>query len=249
MLRAYRLASHVTATTSSAIGVIPRAIAPLTAAQRQTIMASPSSALSSSSSNRNASSSSSSSRKYIGALDQGTSSTRFLLYDVETMKMVSSHQLPVSRITPHPGWVQMDPLEIYNTSHECIRHVMSTPLPNAQGNITKEQVVGIGITNQRETLVAWDRQTGAPLHDAIVWLDLRTKDTVASLVKQFGSIDSLRPICGLPLSTYFSGVKLKWLFDNVPAIPNAWVCPLLFLSCSWLIKPTNHLNDDVSVYY
>jgi len=84
-----------------------------------------------------------------------------------------------------------------------------------------QDIAGIGITNQRETTVVWDRRTGEPLYDAVVWLDSRTRETVASLKDVFETPDHLRDQCGLPLSTYFSGVKLRWLLDNVPAVAAA----------------------------
>lgn len=152
---------------------------------------------------------------YVAAIDQGTSSTRVILYDVESAQPVASHQVPVTVITPEPGWAQMDPNEILSTVEQSAAGAL------AMVGATPADIAGIGITNQRETTVIWDRRTGEPLYDAVVWLDSRTRETVASLKHVFETPDHLCDQCGLPLSTYFSGVKLRWLLDNVPAVKAA----------------------------
>ena len=150
----------------------------------------------------------------IGALDQGTTSTRFLLYD-ESLRIVGSHSLEHKQITPQAGWLEHDPEELVANSLTCIEEAVK-----AVGE-RKAEIRAIGITNQRETTVVWDKTTGKPLYNAIVWSDLRTHDTVQQLVRACGSVDALRGRCGLPLSTYFSGVKLRWLIDNVPDVQRA----------------------------
>eukprot|EP00939_MAST-03C_sp_MAST-3C-sp1_P002374 g2374.t1 len=117
--------------------------------------------------------------------------------------------------TPQPGWAQTDMMDIFSSVET-----------SAQGALDKvggraSDVVAVGITNQRESLCVWDRNTGEPLHDAILWLDTRNRDTVASLESSLGSSDALRDICGLPVSTYFTGVKLRWMLDNVESVRTA----------------------------
>jgi glycerol kinase len=155
---------------------------------------------------------------YVAAIDQGTSSSRVILYDTSTLKPVASHQVELQSATsnPKPGWSQMDPMAI-----------LSTISTSAQGALDKagakaSDVVGVGITNQRESTVVWDKVTGKPLYDAILWHDARTSDTAASLINQLGGQDALRATCGLPISTYFTGVKLRWLLDNVPEVKEAF---------------------------
>jgi glycerol kinase len=152
--------------------------------------------------------------KYVGAIDQGTSSSRFILFD-ESGRSVASHQTEFPQHMPQNGWVEHDPMQILESVNTCIGKVMQTH--NAS------DVVGLGITNQRETTVVWDRVTGKPLYNAIVWLDTRTADLCDRLTAAApgGTRDAYRSICGLPISTYFSGVKLRWLLENVPAVREA----------------------------
>ena len=154
---------------------------------------------------------------YIAAIDQGTSSTRVILYCSDTLQPKASHQIDLQSATstPHPGWVEMNPTALLQSVETCFEHAL------AKAETTASSVVSVGITNQRESLVVWDRQTGAPLHDVILWLDTRTRTTVADLEKELGSTDALRGTTGLPLSTYFTGVKLKWMLDNVPTVRHA----------------------------
>ncbi|XP_013394557.1 glycerol kinase isoform X1 [Lingula anatina] len=149
----------------------------------------------------------------IGAIDQGTSSSRFFIFDAKTAELLTYHQVEIKQLLPKEGWVEEDPKEILSSVLEC----MEKAVENLKAlNIDPGKLKAIGITNQRETTVVWDKVTGEPLYNAIVWLDLRTASTVEKLVasapKQ--SKDHLRPLCGLPLSTYFSAVKLRWLLDN-----------------------------------
>ena len=141
-------------------------------------------------------------------------SARVILYEASSLKPVASHQVELQSATTNPqaGWSQMDPLAI-----------VSTVTTSAAGALEKagakaSDVVGVGITNQRESTVVWDKVTGKPLYDAVLWHDARTRDTVATLEAQLGGQDALRSVCGLPISTYFTGVKLRWLLDNVPAV-------------------------------
>eukprot|EP00040_Diaphanoeca_grandis_P001618 m.19000 g.19000 ORF g.19000 m.19000 type:complete len:554 (-) comp12300_c0_seq1:81-1742(-) len=181
---------------------------------------------------------------YIAAIDQGTSSTRVILYDTASGLPVGSHQIAITVKTPQPGWAQIDPDEILTSVETCAAGAL------AKCNASSSDVVGVGITNQRETTVVWDRRTGKPLHDAVVWLDSRTRGTVGSLVDEHeGDTDVLRATTGLPLSTYFTGVKLRWLLDNIPAVKNAVQTgdALVGTVDSWLIwKLTNggtHATD------
>ena len=153
---------------------------------------------------------------YVAAIDQGTSSSRVILYDAHTLEPVpdGSHQVDLSSSykTPQPGWAQMDPTAILSSVEQSAAGALE------KTGISASEIVGVGITNQRETIVVWDKNTGAPLHDAVLWLDNRTSETVSSLVSELGSPDALRAECGLPISTYFTGVKLRWLTENVPAV-------------------------------
>jgi glycerol kinase len=144
---------------------------------------------------------------YIGAIDQGTTSTRFIVFDKDG-KIVAVDQREHEQITPKAGWVEHDANEIWRRTREVIGGVLaSTPLE--AGDIS-----AVGITNQRETTVVWDRETGEPVYNAIVWQDTRTDAIVRELAGDEG-VDRLRQVVGLPLSTYFAGPKIKWILDNV----------------------------------
>ncbi len=145
--------------------------------------------------------------KYAGALDQGTTSTRFMIFD-HSGQVVAFDQKEHEQIFPKPGWVEHDPLEIWTRSTEVIRGAL------AKAGITAKDLAAVGVTNQRETTVVWDRKTGKPVHNAIVWQDTRTDQICNELAKDGGQ-DRLRPKTGLPLATYFSGPKVKWILDNV----------------------------------
>jgi len=145
--------------------------------------------------------------KYVGALDQGTTSTRFMIFD-HAGAVVAVDQKEHEQIYPKPGWVEHDAMEIWTRSQEVIRGAL------AKAGIKAADLAAVGITNQRETAVVWDRKTGKPVYNAIVWQDTRTADICAALAADGGS-DRLRPKTGLPLATYFSGPKVKWILDNV----------------------------------
>lgn len=152
--------------------------------------------------------------EYVLAIDQGTTSSRALLFDKLGVP-VAKHQLDFTQHYPKPGWAEHDPKEILDTVLQCCAEAVE------QAGVTVDQVGGIGITNQRETTVAWDSETGEPLYNAIVWLDLRTSSTSSQLCKAPGGMDRFRAKTGLPVSTYFASVKMKWMIDNVPEVTEA----------------------------
>jgi glycerol kinase len=145
--------------------------------------------------------------KYIAAIDQGTTSTRCILFD-HSGNIVASDQKEHQQIYPKPGWVEHDALEIWGNTQEVVRRVVTM----VDG---PSSIVSIGLTNQRETALVWDRLTGRPVYNAIVWQDTRT-DTICSELAKDGGQNRFRARTGLPLATYFSGPKIKWILDNVP---------------------------------
>ncbi len=145
--------------------------------------------------------------KYVGALDQGTTSTRFMIFD-HSGHVVAVDQKEHEQIYPKPGWVEHDPAEIWTRCVEVTRGAL------AKAGISAADLAAVGVTNQRETTVVWDRRTGKAVYNAIVWQDTRTADICNELAKDGGQ-DRLRPKTGLPLATYFSGPKIKWILDNV----------------------------------
>ena len=155
---------------------------------------------------------------FIGSIDQGTSSTRFTVYSLSG-EVIASHQTPVSRTTPFPDWVEQDPLEIINSVRICMNNV-SKKLINLGYN--PKDVLGIGITNQRETVIVWEKNTGRPLYNAVVWCDNRNAELVDNLAKKLGGINIFSEKTGLPLSPYFSATKLLWLRENIPEIQEAF---------------------------
>ncbi len=144
---------------------------------------------------------------YVAAIDQGTTSTRFIIFD-HGGNVVAVDQKEHQQIYPKPGWVEHDALEIWQRTQEVIQGGLS------KGNISPQDIVAIGITNQRETTVVWEKSTGKPIYNAIVWQDTRTDAVINELAKD-GRQDRFRLKTGLPLATYFSGPKLKWILDNV----------------------------------
>ncbi|CAG9763173.1 unnamed protein product [Ceutorhynchus assimilis] len=155
----------------------------------------------------------------IGAIDEGTSSTRFLVFASKTAEVLTYHQKEVPHICPHEGWFEQDPLVILQAVLETI-NVTCDNLKKL--NLDFEDIVAVGITNQRETTVLWDKTTGKPLYNALVWMDMRTSNTVDEVL-QYGKRDQyfLQYACGLPVSTYFSALKIKWMMDNVPEVKQA----------------------------
>jgi glycerol kinase len=141
---------------------------------------------------------------YIGAIDQGTTSSRFIVFDRDG-QIVTVAQKEHEQITPRAGWVEHDATEIWRRTREVIGAAL------ANSDLEAGDVAAVGITNQRETTVIWDRETGRPIHNAIVWQDTRTD----AIVRELGDPDQLREATGLPLSTYFAGPKIRWLLDHV----------------------------------
>ncbi|XP_007518565.1 glycerol kinase 2 [Erinaceus europaeus] len=155
----------------------------------------------------------------VGAVVQGTNSTRFLVFNSSTTELVTYHQVELVQDYPKEGWVEQDPKEILQSVYECIEQ---TGQKLAKLNVDASAIKAIGISNQRETTVIWDKFTGEPLYNAVVWLDLRTQTTVEKLSKKIpGNNNFVKSKTGLPLSTYFSAVKLRWLLDNVQKVQNA----------------------------
>ena len=147
---------------------------------------------------------------YLGALDQGTTSTRFIVFD-RGGHIVACDQREHQQIYPTPGWVEHDPQEIWNRTQEVIAGVLR------QKSLKPSDLAAVGITNQRETTVLWNRHTGQPVYNAIVWQDTRTADSVAEFSKDGGQ-NRFRGKTGLPLTTYFSSLKIRWLLDNVRGV-------------------------------
>jgi glycerol kinase len=145
--------------------------------------------------------------KYIGAIDQGTSSTRFMVFD-RAGNVVSSAHKEHRQIYPQAGWVEHDPEEIWQRTQEVIAGAME------RGGLRAAELAAVGITNQRETTVVWERKTGRPLMNAIVWQDMRVAGDVAQFSRELGD-DFFRNRTGLPLSTYFSSLKLRWMLKNI----------------------------------
>jgi len=150
--------------------------------------------------------------KYIAAIDQGTTSTRCMIFD-HGGHVVAVDQKEHKQIYPKPGWVEHDPLEIWARTQEVIQGALKEVLSD-QSSVVSE-IAAIGVTNQRETTVVWDKTTGKPVYNAIVWQDTRT-DALCNELAKDGGQDRLRAKTGLPLATYFSGPKIKWILDNVP---------------------------------
>ncbi|MGI8674528.1 MAG: FGGY family carbohydrate kinase, partial [Thermoleophilaceae bacterium] len=147
---------------------------------------------------------------YVGAIDQGTTSTRFMVFD-HSGAIVASDQREHEQIYPRPGWVEHDAEEIWRRTQEVIRGALEN------GEISPTQLAAVGITNQRETAVLWERDTGTPVHNAIVWQDTRT-DKICRQLSSSDGPDRFRSTTGLPISTYFSGPKIRWIFENVDGV-------------------------------
>ncbi|KAL8949261.1 MAG: hypothetical protein Q9222_004617 [Ikaeria aurantiellina] len=178
--------------------------------------------------------------RYIGSIDQGTTSTRFLIFNGSGV-LVASHQVEFKQMYPHPGWMEQDPIEIVESVHTCIEE--------ATKSFTKmgksiENIQAIGITSQRETTVVWDHATGKPLYNAIAWPDTRTQSIVHELKERKGA-DHLQYICGLPLSTYPSALKLTWLLRNVEGVQQAYDAGQLMFGTvdTWLLYNLNGGKD------
>jgi glycerol kinase len=148
--------------------------------------------------------------EYVGAIDQGTTSTRFMIFD-HSGAVVDFDQKEHEQIYPKPGWVEHDASEIWQRTTEVIKGGLD------KAGLKPSDLVAVGITNQRETAVLWDKTTGEPVHNALVWQDTRT-DKICDELAQDGGQDRLRSKTGLPLATYFSGPKIRWIFENVDGV-------------------------------
>lgn len=146
--------------------------------------------------------------KYAAAIDQGTTSTRFMVFD-HNGKVVTVEQKEHEQIYPQPGWVEHDPMEIWQRTQEVVKGGLQ------KSGINPKDIAAIGVTNQRETTIVWEKDTGKPIYNAIVWQDTRTDKICDELAKDGGQ-DRFRPKVGLPLATYFSGPKIRWILDNIP---------------------------------
>src|SRR5690242_10408212 len=144
----------------------------------------------------------------IAAIDQGTTSTRCSLFDAAGT-IVASDQLEHRQILPRAGWVEHDGTEIWANTREVVAGAL------ARANVTAREIAAVGITNQRETTIVWDRRTGEPVHPAIVWQDTRTQRLCDEFAALGGGNDRYRDTTGLPLATYFAGPKIRWILDAV----------------------------------
>ncbi|MDX1688762.1 MAG: glycerol kinase GlpK [Candidatus Promineifilaceae bacterium] len=151
--------------------------------------------------------------KYVAAIDQGTTSTRTMIFN-HSGEPVAVHQMEHEQIYPKPGWVEHDPMEIWNRTRDTVREAMR------KAGASSDDIAAVGITNQRETTVVWDKTTGEPYYNAIVWQDTRT-DRIVNALARDGGQDRFRPKVGLPLATYFSGPKVKWILENVDGVREA----------------------------
>jgi glycerol kinase len=175
--------------------------------------------------------------RLILVLDEGTSSTRALLYTADGAT-VGNAQMELTQHYPQPGWVEHEPNEIFERTLACARQMVD----RAGG---ADRIAAIGITNQRETAVAWDRQSGQPLARAIVWQDRRTADTCRALVEA-GHEPAVSEATGLVLDPYFSGTKYRWLIDQIPAVAAAGARLALGTVESWLVFKLSggaHVSD------
>lgn len=153
---------------------------------------------------------------FIGSIDQGTSSTRFIIYDRDS-RCVGSHQVEFTQLYPQAGWVEHDPMEILESVKVCMAKAVDKA--SAEGHNVDAALKAIGLTNQRETTLVWSKSTGRPLYNAIVWMDVRTTSVCRRLEKEMpGGRTHFVETCGLPISTYFSAMKLIWLMENVDAV-------------------------------
>ena len=148
--------------------------------------------------------------QYAAAVDQGTTGSRFMIFDQQGQVVASMYE-EHTQIYPQPGWVEHDAEEIWTKTYRVIDGAL------AEGNVRPTELAGIGITNQRETVVVWDPTSGEPFCNAIVWQDTRTREICQQLITD-GLEPTFREKAGLPIATYFSGPKLKWLLDNVPGL-------------------------------
>ncbi|CAG2163165.1 unnamed protein product [Oppiella nova] len=184
----------------------------------------------------------------IGAIDQGTSSTRFLVFVAQTGELVTYHQIEIKRVFPYEGWVEQDPIEIFESVTETIGVVVDKL---HKLDINPRDIKCIGLTNQRESCLVWDKVTGQPLYNCIVWLDNRTSDIVDTILDNIPGRDLnwLKKKTGLPISTYFTAFKLKWLINNDQKIVESIKSDRILVGTvdSWLLwKLTGEHMTDVT---
>ncbi|KAI3395329.1 hypothetical protein diail_1442 [Diaporthe ilicicola] len=173
---------------------------------------------------------------FVGAIDQGTTSSRFLIFN-QRGEVVVTQQIEFTQIYPKPGWHEHDPQEIVTSVEECINGAVQTFTDLGH---SATDIQSVGITNQRETTVVWDKQTGEPLYNAIVWTDTRAAELVRHLKRRPGA-DKITALCGLPLSTYPSVAKLLWMLEHVPKVKEAYDLGNLAFGTvdTWLIFKLN----------
>ncbi len=177
--------------------------------------------------------------RYVAAIDQGTASSRCFVFD-QSGRIVSVAQMEHRHIYPRPGWVEHDAEEIWGNVEQVVARALG------EADLQRGDLAALGIANQRETTIVWDRETGQPVHHAISWLDTRTNALVRQLLSESGG-DRVRELTGLPLASYFSASKLRWLLDNIPGLrARAEAGELVFGTMdSWLIwrLTGRHLTD------
>jgi len=150
---------------------------------------------------------------YVAAIDQGTTSTRCMIFDASG-NVISADQIEHTQLYPQPGWVEHDPVEIWNSVCTVFKNALT------KTKLNTKDIAAVGVTNQRETTVVWNKKSGLPYCNAIVWQDTRT-DAICTQLADEGGQDRFRSIVGLPLATYFSGPKIKWILDNIPEVRKA----------------------------
>lgn len=177
---------------------------------------------------------------FVGSIDQGTTSSRFLIFNRDG-EPVASHQVEFTQIYPNPGWHEHDPFELVSSVETCIEEAVKQ---FESKGYSRYSVKAIGITNQRETTVVWDHETGEPLYNAIVWTDTRSQAIVHELKQKHGA-SHLQQLCGLPLTTYSSATKLLWMLEHVPKVKDAYERGTLAFGTvdTWLVY---RLNGGVS---
>ena len=178
--------------------------------------------------------------KYVVALDQGTTSSRAILIDSEG-NLISIKQKEFNQIFPKQGWVEHDPIEILETQLEVFNQLLT------ENNVNPSDIISLGITNQRETVLLWDRRTGKPLYNAIVWQDKRTSD-ICQKMKEDGLETYVKKNTGLVIDSYFSGTKIKWIMDNIEGVKskikqNNVLCGTID---SWLIYNLTSFKSHVT---
>lgn len=178
----------------------------------------------------------------VCSIDQGTQSSRFLIYNMESMDTVSHASTSVQQIYPQAGWVEQDPVAVWSSVVESVCSGM--------GAVSPCRIVALGIANQRETTVVWDKETGEPLYNAIVWNDDRTTDICQRIAARLGGVDVFRETTGLPISTYFSMYKLLWMIENVKCVADAVEegrCMFGTVDCWIVYKLTGHKRHCIDV--